>query len=97
MVSDLVLVKELPPAIKESVEAYVGCLAGAVLKNDYLAYIKKAGFQNIEVVGETHFPIEAMANDVTAKVLKSNPIIKPRDLKELELAVCSIKVRAIKP
>ena len=44
MVSDIVLEKELPAAIRDSIEAYIGCLSGAVLKNEYLGYIKKSGF-----------------------------------------------------
>ncbi len=79
MVSDLVLEKDWPKAVKDSVEAYVGCLAGASLKKDYLDAIKKAGFTNIKVVGETFYPVEAMAKD---------------DLKEIEHSVASIKVSA---
>ncbi|OGC36306.1 arsenite S-adenosylmethyltransferase [candidate division WOR-1 bacterium RIFOXYB2_FULL_48_7] len=52
MVSDLVLQKELPKQVKESVEAYVGCIAGAILKNDYLYLINKAGFRDTTIVGE---------------------------------------------
>jgi ubiquinone/menaquinone biosynthesis C-methylase UbiE len=96
MVSDLVLVKELPAIIRESVEAYVGCLAGAIFKKDYLNHIKEAGFNKIKVVGETFYPVEAMANDVTAKVVKSSPIISSNDLKEIEHSVASIKVSAEK-
>lgn len=96
MVSDLVLVNDLPAVIKQSVEAYVGCLAGAIMKNDYLNYIRKAGFQDIKVVGETYYPIEAMANDATAKIVKSNPIIKAGDLKDVEHSVSSVKVYAVK-
>lgn len=96
MVSDLVLVKELPAIIKESVEAYVGCLAGAIFKKDYLNYIKESGFDKIRVVGETFYPVEAMANDATAKVVKNSPIINSRDLKEIEHSVASIKVSAEK-
>lgn len=96
MVSDLVLIKDLPGAIKESVEAYVGCLAGAIFKEKYLDYIKKAGFKNVKVVGETYYPVEAMANDATAKVVKSSPIIKAEDLKGIESSVASIKVHAEK-
>jgi len=58
MVSDLVLTKELPPAVKESVLAYVGCVAGASLKEDYLAAIRGAGFQDVEVVEEVAYPGE---------------------------------------
>ncbi len=58
MVSDIVLTKELPPALKNSIEAYVGCVAGASKKDDYLATIKSAGFTNIKVNQEDVFPIE---------------------------------------
>ncbi len=96
MVSDLVLVKELPAAVKESVEAYVGCLAGAVFKNDYIKYMKESGFDNIKVVDEIFYPVEAMANDATAKIIKNSPIVSQSDLKEIEHSVASIKVSAEK-
>ena len=96
MVSDLVLVKDLPKAVKKSVEAYVGCLAGAIFKKDYLNFIKEAGFENLKVVGETFYPVEAMANDATAKVIKNSPMVSQKDLKEIEHSVASIKVRAEK-
>jgi len=96
MVSDLVLVKELPCAIKESIEAYVGCLAGAIFKEDYLNHIREAGFENVKVIGETFYPVEAMANDATAKVVKNSPIVSQDDLKDIEHSVASIKVSAEK-
>lgn len=96
MVSDIVLVKELPNSIKESVEAYVGCLAGAIFKKDYLEYIKNAGFKDIKIVSETYYPLEAMANDATAKVVVNNFNVSKDDLSELEHSVMSIKVSAIK-
>lgn len=64
MVSDLVLTKDLPGNIKESVEAYVGCLAGAVKKEDYLRCIKEAGFGDIKIMDETDYPVEAMADNI---------------------------------
>jgi len=36
MISDIVLLKELPDFIKNSAEAYVACVAGASLKDDYI-------------------------------------------------------------
>src|SRR5512137_3065569 len=53
IVSDIVLLKELPDVIKDSVEAYVGCVAGASLKNEYLKFIEEAGFKEITVTDET--------------------------------------------
>ena len=52
MVSDIVLLKELPDAIKSSVAAYTGCIAGASRKEDYLAIVASAGFQDVEVISE---------------------------------------------
>jgi arsenite methyltransferase len=96
MVSDLVLEKNLPGIIKESVEAYVGCLAGAVKKDEYLKFITLAGFQDVKIISQTNYPIAAMANDITAQVVKNNPHIKCADIKDTENAVVSIKVSAIK-
>lgn len=64
MVSDLVLCKDLPEEIKASVEAYVGCLAGAIKKDEYLKLIEKAGFQDVKVVSESSYPVDAMFNDL---------------------------------
>lgn len=60
MVSDLVLAKELPKELKDSIEAYVGCLAGAIKKDEYLNLISLAGFQDIKVIGESSYPVDAM-------------------------------------
>lgn len=95
-VSDLVLRKDLPDSIKNSVEAYVGCLSGASLKEDYLKYIAGAGFKGIKVISETSFPLEAMANDQTAKAITDNLNMGPGWIKEIENSVMSIKVSAIK-
>lgn len=80
MVSDLVLVRELPAALKGSVEAYVGCLAGAMMKDEYLDHIRKAGFQEVNVISESDYPADAMF----------------KDLKDAQEAVASIKVSAVK-
>lgn len=44
VISDLVTEGGLPPAVKESVEAWVGCVAGAMDKREYLEKIEAAGF-----------------------------------------------------
>src|SRR4030042_6000538 len=47
MVSDIVLLKDLPAVVKNSIEAYVGCLAGAIKKGEYLQTIEKTGFKEV--------------------------------------------------
>lgn len=97
MISDIVLTKELPQNIKTSVEAYVGCIAGAELKTNYLNQIKEAGFENIEVVGETPFSIELMTNDPIAQVIIGDLKISKEEASEIVDTVLSIKVSGIKP
>jgi len=45
VVSDIVLLKELPEIIKNSVEAYIGCISGAIMKSINVTeeYLKKLG------------------------------------------------------
>lgn len=97
MVSDIVLLKELPEVIKKSVKAYTGCLSGAVMKDQYIETIKKAGFQEVKIIEETHFPIECMSNDPTAKAVMENSGISVEKVKEIANSAASIKVYGTKP
>ena len=63
MVSDIVLTRPLPEAVKDSVAAYVGCIGGAVLKDEYVGALARAGFQDITVRSETPYPPEGMTAD----------------------------------
>ena len=56
MVSDIVLLKELPESIRKNVEAYAGCISGAELKDKYLKIIRKAGFQEVKVYRRKNLP-----------------------------------------
>jgi SAM-dependent methyltransferase len=53
--SDLVLTAALPEGLLKRTEAYVGCVAGALHRDDYLEAISQAGFRTVEVVGEASF------------------------------------------
>ena len=53
MVSDIVLLKELPESVRNSAAAYAGCVGGASMKEEYLATVAAAGFKDVEVVSET--------------------------------------------
>ena len=97
MISDMVLLKELPDFIKNSIEAYIGCLSGAIMRDEYIDAIKAAGFQEVSIIDETSFPMECMANDPTAKTIIKNLEIPPEEIKEVAGSVTSIKVYGVKP
>ncbi len=96
MVSDIVLKKDLPEEIKNSVLAYTACLAGAVRKEKYLGSILAAGFQETEVLEETNYPLEIPHNDPTAKAIIES-LGSPTKARELATAIASIKLQAKKP
>ena len=97
MVSDIVLLKELPDFIKKSVEAYIGCLSGAIKRDEYIEAIKAAGFQEVSIIDEMSFPIECIANDPTAKVIIENLEISSERIKEVASSVISINAYGVKP
>lgn len=97
MVSDIVLLKELPEEIRNSVAAYVGCVAGAVTKKEYLEAIQATGFEETKVLSEATFPTELLANDPTAREVAKNLKLSREKAKDLASSVVSIKVSAIKP
>jgi SAM-dependent methyltransferase len=49
-VSDIALKRELPPEIGNDVMAYVGCIAGAILIEEYRPMLVDAGFAHVEVI-----------------------------------------------
>ena len=96
MVSDIVLLKELPEIVRKSVRAYIGCLSGAVMEDEYLKMIRNAGFQNVKIIDRTMFPVDYMINDPTAKAIIKESKVPVEKAKETANSVASIKVYATK-
>ncbi|MBA2112882.1 arsenite efflux transporter metallochaperone ArsD [Bremerella alba] len=47
--SDIALKQELPNEVKQSVEAYIGCISGAILIDEYRSLLQQAGFASVAV------------------------------------------------
>lgn len=97
MISDMVLLKEIPQAILKNVAAYIGCIAGAEKKHMYLDLIRQAGFQNVQVIEETQLPYEALVSDATAQQIMKELKVTQKEAAEIFGSAVSIKVSAIKP
>lgn len=98
MVSDIVLTRELPGYILKSIEAYVGCLSGAILKENYLGALKKAGFGEIKIVDEKTFPLDDMINDPTAQaIIKASGKSAEELSRDIANSFVSVNVSAVKP
>jgi hypothetical protein len=48
-ISDIVLVGELPDALRNAAEMYAGCVSGAIQKEEYLDIIRQTGFENLSI------------------------------------------------
>ena len=97
MVSDIVLTKELPDFIRSSVQAYIGCISGAMLEEEYLGAIEAAGFQDVRVADETGIATDSLENDPTAVSIAVSLNLTPEKIQDLASSILSIRVSGIKP
>jgi len=96
MISDIVLLRDLPDVVLNSIEAYVSCISGAMLKDEYLKTIKDAGLKDVTIIDETVFPVDYMLNDPIAQEVIGKLDISSQEIKDIADSVVSVKVSAIK-
>lgn len=70
-ISDIVLIGNLPDALRSDAEMYAGCVAGAIQKNDYMELISASGFTGITIQKEKaiHIPDDILKNYLNADEL----------------------------
>ena len=90
-ISDIVLVGDLPAALKEDAEMYAGCVAGAIQKPDYLQHITDAGFANLTLQKEKPITIP---DDILLKSLSEEEV---KTFNQQDIGIFSITVYAEKP
>ncbi|MBK8878381.1 MAG: arsenite methyltransferase [Haliscomenobacter sp.] len=85
IISDIILLNDLPAYVKKSVEGHIACLAGAVRKEDYINAIEKAGFIDIRIDKQAVFPIELMLNDPIAEKIVRENNLSENDIRILQI------------
>ncbi len=90
-ISDVVLVGNLPEALRKDAEMYAGCVSGAIQKQVYLELIRHNGFQNITVQKEK--PI-IIPDDILKNYLDDEELNK---FKNGTTGIFSVTVFAQKP
>ncbi len=90
-ISDIVLVGELPDALRNDAEMYAGCVGGAIQKIDYLRAIHEAGFTEVQVQKEKTISIP---DDILERYLDADGL---RDFKTGQTGIFSVTVFAQKP
>jgi len=97
-ISDIVLERELPDFVKNSLAGHIACVSGAEKLEDYLQYVKDAGFKEITVASKTEFPLEFMLTDPQVQRLAKelNFDLNSEQAKDIASRVTSISLSAIK-
>jgi ubiquinone/menaquinone biosynthesis C-methylase UbiE len=91
-VSDIVTRGEIPPAIRRSVELWVGCIAGALDEHDYLARLRAAGFTDATIEPTRVYRADDAREFLTAQGIDVDAVAASVDEKFF-----SGFVRAVKP
>jgi SAM-dependent methyltransferase len=96
IVSDILLLEDLPDVIKNSFPSHIACVAGAVKKTEYISMMQNSGFKDIQILSEQSFPLELILSDPTLNsILKENYVSKEL-MEQAVSSVVSVKFSATK-
>jgi len=97
-ISDIVLEKELPDFVKNSLAGHIACVGGAERLEDYLQYVIDAGFRDIKIVSKAKFPLELMLTDPQIMTIakQMNFSLDSAEAKDIASRVTSISLTATK-
>lgn len=68
LVSDIVTEGQIPDEIRKSFQAWSECVAGAMEKQDYIETIRKAGFNDVEIIEQHFFTEPGMDKRLVGKI-----------------------------
>jgi len=94
-VSDVVVEGELPEAIRRDMEAYVGCVAGALERDDYARRLREAGFADIDIEPTRRYLFADLATSTCGADVVSR--LSAEERQTLDGRVMGAFIRARKP
>ncbi len=97
MIADIVLLTPLPEALLDSVAAYVGCVAGAVLRDDYLDMLRATGFEGVAVANESAFADNLPLHDPLVQSILKEARLSAEEAVDAGRSVVSVQISARKP
>jgi SAM-dependent methyltransferase len=94
-VSDVVVDGELPPTVRADMEAFVGCVAGALEKSDYIVRLAAAGFVDASIEPTRRYTF----TDLEATTCCSAEVaaLSTEEKAALDGRVMGAFIRAVKP
>jgi len=99
-ISDRVLKKELPAGARGDLDLWSACVSGALLEEDYLARIERAGFVGVEVESSSTYSrkdLEGIVTSVARRKREEGGEFDEETVIQSYLAVASDRIVAWKP
>ena len=95
VVADIVLDAPLPEAVAKDLAAWVGCISGALPRQEYIRLVESAGLGSVEILKDIDqgAALEVVAPDQVQELLERTGAKR----EELAGAVRSVTFRAVKP
>jgi len=93
-VSDIVFLGHFPSAIRNDLEAWAGCIAGALEEEVYRQFLAEAGFIHIEIEVTRRYSIQDVADSGGSSSIAS---LTERERAEIDGKFVSAFIRAQKP
>ncbi|HZO87672.1 MAG TPA: arsenite methyltransferase [Chthonomonadaceae bacterium] len=94
-VSDVVVDGELPDAVRRDMEAFVGCVAGALERSDYLRRLEAAGFVDASIEPTRRYTFADL--EATTCCSPEVAALSPEEKAGLDRRVMGAFIRATKP
>jgi len=99
-ISDRVLIKDLPDEAKEDLDLWSACVSGALMEDEYLSKIKRAGFVRVKVTDRRTYSEEEARSFVKAgreERKKKKTKLDEKTAVQAFLAVANDRIVAFKP
>ena len=94
-VSDVVIEGALPDSIRKDMEAYVGCVAGALDKDDYLARLGRVGFVGASIEPTRRYRFADLEGSTCGA--QAVAALSPAEREKLDRRIMGAFIRARKP
>jgi arsenite methyltransferase len=94
-VSDVVVDGVIPVAVRHDMEAYVGCVAGALERDEYAQKLERAGFEGVGIEPTRRYRFADLEGSTIAAEAIAN--LSPEEREELDGKVMGAFIRATKP
>ena len=93
-VSDIVFQGKIPEALQSDLEAWAGCIAGALEESDYRRLLHEAGFVDVEVEVTRRYALQDIADSGASNAVS---LLSEQERAEVDGKFVSAFIRAHKP